>query len=231
MDLNRLYKLERKYGRYAIEDLMLYIVFANAIVFIIDFLMPATNLINKLMLYPDRVLKGDVWRLLTFLFVPPSDSIIWIVFALYFYYLVGTSLEDQWGSFRFNIYYLIGVLASIAAAFLAYATMPVFYGAYLPVAITPEHLNLSLFLAFAHLFPNFEVVIFFILPVKVKYLAWINWAFIIYSLIFNPLPIKFAAVASIVNYLIFFGSDIIKNIKLKRQVYKNRRRFRQAFKK
>ena len=231
MDLKWLYKIERKYGRYAIKDLMLYIVFANAIVFIIDYLMPSTNLIGKLMLYPDRVLKGEVWRILTFLLVPPSDSIIWIVFALYFYYLVGTSLEDQWGSFRFNIYYLIGVLASIAAAFLAYATMPVFFGVKASLPITPVHLNLSLFLAFAHLFPNFEVMIFFILPVKVKYLAWLNWAFIIFSIIVNPPPMKFAAVASVVNYLIFFSSDIIKKIKLKRQVYKNRRRFRQAFKK
>lgn len=226
-----LYKLEFRYRRYAIADLMKYIVILNATVFFINYLIPNTNLFQKLMLYPDRVLKGEVWRLISFLFVPDQLSPIWILFSLYFYYIVGSNLENQWGSFRFNIYYLIGVLATIAAAFIAYAISPVVAGVKLYIPITTMHLNLSLFLAFAHLYPNFEILIFFLIPVKVKYLAWFNWALIVFSLIFNPVTLKLAALASVLNYFIFFGKDIITMIKTKKLVYKNRKRFKQAYRK
>jgi len=211
-------KLERKYGRYAIRDLMTYIVILNAVVYVITLMLPDSNLYYKFSLNPALILKGEVWRLVTFLFLPPFEHPIWIVFTLYFYYLVGSNLEHQWGSFRLNLYYLIGVLSTIAASFIGFSTL------------SNEHLNLSLFLAFAHLFPNFELLIFFILPVKVKFLAWLEWAFIIISVIFFPLPLKLAAIASVVNYFLFFGSELKTTIKLRWQTYKNRREFRKAFK-
>lgn len=216
-------KLERKYRRYAISNLMTYIIALNAAVYVINLLIPQSNLYAKLALNPAMILRGEIWRLITFLFLPPSSSPIFIVFVLYFYYLVGSNLEYQWGSFRFNIYYLIGVLSTIAASFISYAITG--FG-----LVSPEHLNLSLFLAFAHLFPYFEVLLFFFIPIKVKYLAWFNWAFIVFALIFRPLPMKLAAIASVVNYFIFFGSDLITTIKLHIQTYKKRKRFREAFK-
>lgn len=216
-------KLERKYRRYAISNLMTYIIALNAVVYVINLLIPQSNLYAKLALNPAMILRGEIWRLITFLFLPPSSSPIFIVFVLYFYYLVGSNLEYQWGSFRFNIYYLIGVLSTIAASFISYAITG--FG-----LVSPEHLNLSLFLAFAHLFPYFEVLLFFFIPIKVKYLAWFNWAFIVFALIFRPLPMKLAAIASVVNYFIFFGSDLITTIKLRIQTYKKRKRFREAFK-
>lgn len=216
-------KLERKYRRYAISNLMTYIIALNAAVYVINLLIPQSNLYAKLALNPAMILRGEIWRLITFLFLPPSSSPIFIVFVLYFYYLVGSNLEYQWGSFRFNIYYLIGVLSTIAASFISYAITG--FG-----LVSPEHLNLSLFLAFAHLFPYFEVLLFFFIPIKVKYLAWFNWAFIVFALIFRPLPMKLAAIASVVNYFIFFGSDLITTIKLRIQTYKKRKRFREAFK-
>ena len=212
------HKLERRFGKYAIKDLMTYIVVINAVVFVLYMLVPNSNLYAKFALHPALVLKGEVWRLVTFLFLPPSSSPIWIIFTLYFYYMVGSNLENQWGSFRFNLYYLIGVICTILAAFIGFGY------------VSTEHLNLSLFLAFAHLFPNFEILIFFILPVKVKYLAWLNWAFIVISLIFNPLPLKLAAIASVVNYFLFFGPELISTMKLRWMTYKNRKRFRDAFK-
>jgi membrane associated rhomboid family serine protease len=162
-------------------------------------------------------MRGEIWRLITFLFLPPTMHPIWTIFALYFYYLVGSNLENQWGSFRFNLYYLIGVICTIIASFIGKGT------------VTTEHLNLSLFLAFAYLFPNFEVLLFFFIPVKIKYIAYLNWAFIVFSLIFNPLPMKLAAIASVVNFFIFFWSDLFTNLKLRRQTYKNRKRFKDAF--
>jgi len=223
IELKWINRLERKFRRYAISNLMTYIVILNAAVYVISYMIPNSNLFAKFSLIPALILKGEVWRLVTFLFLPPLTSPIWIIFTLYFYYLVGSNLENQWGSFRFNLYYLIGVLSTIAAAFIGFA-----FGSH--GIISTEHLNLSLFLAFAYLFPNFEVLLFFFLPIKVKYIAWLNWAFIVYSLILNPLPIKLAAVASVVNYFIFFGSDLITTLKLRRQTYKNRKRFRDAFK-
>ncbi len=215
--MNWVRKLERKFSRYAIRDLMTYIVVINAVVYVLEMLVPQRNLFMKFYLNPSLVMRGEIWRLITFLFLPPTMHPIWTIFALYFYYLVGSNLENQWGSFRFNLYYLIGVICTIIASFIGKGT------------VTTEHLNLSLFLAFAYLFPNFEVLLFFFIPVKIKYIAYLNWAFIVFSLIFNPLPMKLAAIASVVNFFIFFWSDLFTNLKLRRQTYKNRKRFKDAF--
>ncbi len=209
-------KLERKFGRYAIRDLMTYIVVLNAVVFGLTLFVPESNLMGKFILDPALVLRGEVWRLLTFIVIPPPTSLLWIVFALYFYYLVGSTLEQKWGSFRFNFYYLIGLIATIAAAFIG--RWPV----------TAVHLNLSLFLAFAYLFPDFEIRLFLLLPIKVKYLAWVNWLFLAFSVLFYPLPLKLTAAASVVNYFVFFGVDAITGFKTRRQVHQNRKRFRSA---
>jgi hypothetical protein len=197
---------------------MTYIIVLNAVVYLLDMFVPTSNLYGKFALMPANVLQGEVWRLITFLFLPPGTSPILIVFTLYFYYLVGSSLENQWGSFRFNLYYLIGVLSTIAASFIGF------------VPVSAVHLNLSLFLAFAYLFPHYEVLIFFILPIKVRYIAWFNWALILFSIVFSPLPWKVSAAASVVNYFVFFGSDLVKGMKVRWMTYKNRKRFRDAYK-
>ncbi|HPU00644.1 MAG: rhomboid family intramembrane serine protease [Firmicutes bacterium] len=204
-------KLERKYGRYALNNLIFYVIALNATVFILSYLSP--QLEELLILYPQRVLQGELWRLLTYIFIPPTYSPLWIIFVLYFYYLVGSGLEQAWGAFRLNLYYLLGMIGTTLAAFITGA------------GYTGAYINQSLFFAFAHLYPDFEVLIFFILPVKVKYLAWLNWAILGFTAIFLPLPYKLAAVAAVANYFIFFGPDIYRRIKLRRQVQANRRRF------
>jgi len=212
MLIKSLDRLERKFGRFAIKGLMIYITTGNLAVFILNFLMPSLNLTMKLMLIPSLVLKGEVWRLVTYIFIPPQSSIIFIIFALYFYYMIGNTLEREWGSFKLTVYYLIGMIGTTIAAFFTGAS-------------SSTYLNLSLFLAFAYLYPNFEILIFFVLPVKIKYLAWLNWAFILYTIIFESLSLKIAAIVSIANYLLFFGSDLIKWIKNRRNVYNNRKNF------
>ena len=127
--------------------------------------------------------------------------------------MIGSNLENEWGSFRFNLYYFLGMLGTTIATFITKG------------GATPTYINLSLFLAFAHLYPNFQVLLFFILPIKVKYLAWLNWIFIGYTIIFQSVPYKVAAIVSVINFLIFFGPDIISDIKLRRQVHKNRKQF------
>lgn len=205
-------KLERKFGRYAIKNLMTYIVILNAVVYMF-MMIPGVNIVDKLMLDPSLVLKGEIWRLVTYIFIPPSASPIFIVFVLYFYYIIGSNLENEWGSFRFNLYYFLGMIGTTIAAFITKG------------GATPTYINLSLFLAFAHLYPDFQVMLFFILPIKVKYLAWLDWIVIAYSVIFEPVPYKVAAVVSVINFLIFFGPDVVDGIKLKRQVRQNRKRF------
>lgn len=210
--MNFLDKLERKFGRYAVKDLMTYIVIGNAAVFIINYIMPFLNIPSKLALIPNYVFKGQVWRLITYIFIPPPTSIIFIFFALYFYYIIGKTLENLWGSFKLNMYYLVGMIGTTIAALLTGYS-------------DATHLNLSLFLAFAYLFPNYEILLFFILPVKIKYLAWLNWAFIAFRVLFGPVGQKIVAIVSVINFLLFFGPDIIRSIKNRRNVYINRRNF------
>jgi membrane associated rhomboid family serine protease len=191
---------------------MTYIVVGNLVVFMLDLVLPQLGIPGKLALIPSEVLKGQVWRLVTYIFIPPTYSIVFIFFTLYFYYIIGNTLEGLWGSFRLNVYYLAGMIGTtIAALITGYSDA--------------THLNLSLFLAFAHLFPNHEVLLFFFLPVKMKYLAWLNWAFIAITVIIAPLGGKIAAIVSVLNFLLFFGPDIIKGIRNRRNAYMKRKNF------
>ncbi len=206
-------KLERKYGRYAIKNLMYYIVVINAVVFILMMIDP-TAIFYKLALFPSLVLRGEIWRLVSYIFIPPTTmSPIFIIFVLYFYYMVGMGLEQEWGSFKFNIYYLVGMLGTTLAAFITGG------------GGTAVYLNMSLFLAFAYIYPDFEIRLFLLLPLKVKYLAYVYWFFIAVTLFTSPIPSKVAALVSIGNYFLFFGKDFYKDIRRRRQVQQNRKKF------
>lgn len=212
--MNWLDKLERRFGRFAIRNLMTYIVVMNGLVYALTYNQYGGMILGKLVLIPQLVLQGEVWRLITYIFIPPQTSLFWILFTLYFYYMIGNALEHEWGSFRFNIYYFTGILATTAAAFLT------------GFIATPVYLNLSLFLAFARIYPDFEILLFFVIPVKIKYLAMLNWVFITFTVITGPLPAKLFAVISIINYFLFFGKDILGRTKTSRQVYQRRQQFK-----
>ncbi len=199
-------KLERKFGQYAIPNLMTIMVFGMALVFLIDTFIAANPdyeyyLSDLLYFNKDLILQGEAWRVITFLFLPGDYSPLWIVFTLYFDWLVGKSLENEWGSFRFNVFYFLGAVGSIL-------------GGIITGWATNGYLNASLFLAFATLFPDFEILIFFILPVKVKYLGMLSAAALLYSLIVYPLPYKIAILISLINFLLFFGKDFYQRIRM-----------------
>src|SRR5665648_175947 len=168
MNYNRswLQKMDYKYGRHAISNLMRFIVFGMAFVFIADLVISSqtgSTLTSILVFDRNAIFAGQIWRLVSFVFIPPSSSILFIILSLYFYWLMGSAMEDEWGSFKFDIFYLCGVLGSIAAGLITgYATN--------------NYLNMSLFLAFALLFPEFKINLFFVLPIKVKYLAYLDAA-------------------------------------------------------
>lgn len=208
--------LDRKLGKYSIKNLMLYITILNGVAFILSFLDTEGTFIYKLMLIPAQVMKGEVWRLVTFLFIPPDTSPLFLLFTLYFYYMIGTTLEREWGSFKFNLYYLIGVLGTIGAAFITgfgFST----------------YLNLSLIFAFAYLYPNFQLLIFFFLPVKIKYLAIVYALFLVYNFRAVPLLGLITIAGSVLNFLLFFGKDIIASLTLRRKSHFNNKNFKEQF--
>lgn len=208
-----LYKLERKYGKYSIKNLMMYIIAFNAAVFILSAAGQSMDIIDKLTLSPEWVLKGEVWRLITYIFIPPDTQPIFIIFVLYFYYMIGSGLEHEWGSFKFNIYYFIGMLGTTIAAFIS------------GMGDTGVYLNLSLFLAFAYIYPDYEILLFFILPIKMKYLGWLDAILLGYTFCIGGLSVKLAIVAAMINFILFFGKGIMEHIGHRKNAYSNKIRF------
>jgi membrane associated rhomboid family serine protease len=218
--MNLLDKLERKFGRFAIKGLPLYIVSLNMFVFLLTLIQ--VEFLQYLILVPSLVLKGEVWRLVTYIFIPPQISysgIPWILFALYLYFIFASGLEHEWGSFKFNIYYFIGMLGTTVAAFI------------IPIPATSSFIDLSIFLAFAYLYPDYEIRIFMIIPVKVKYLGWLSWAYIIFQLIVYPWIGKLYVIIPILNFFLFFGKDIYIRYKTRGSSIYRKRKYREGYRK
>ena len=151
--------------------------------------------------------------MVTFLFLPPNSSPIWILFSLYFYCIIGNGLEGAWGSFRFNVFYLVGALAAILSGFLTGASVN-------------EYLNLSLFLAFAALYPEHQVLLFFVLPIKIKWLALLDLVYFALALVLGSWSVRAAVLLALVNILLFFGGPLVRNLKQQAGYWKTRQNFR-----
>lgn len=198
--MNWLNKLERKFGKYYIHNLMFYIVMITAFVYVLGIMSPDIGGMSNLVLLPGRVMQGEIWRLITFIFIPSNVgmmSIISMFFTLYLNYIAGSGLEQEWGGFKFNIYYLVSILVVIAVSFLTGAPA------------TAAAINLSLFLAFARVYPDLEFLLFFLIPVKVKWLAYLDVAIIFYNIIKGPtVGYVLIALTPLISFLIFFGKDL-----------------------
>lgn len=163
-------KLERKFGKYAIRGLMKYVVIVYAAGYITYFINP-TFYYEWLMLDIDKVLSGQVWRLISFLIQPiESNNVIITALMLYVYYSLGTSLERIWGSFRFNVFYFSGVLFNALAVVVIYLLVYAIAGYGISYPISLYYLNMSMFLAFAAIFPEIQFYLMFLIPVKAKYM-------------------------------------------------------------
>lgn len=187
--------LERRLLRVRIEPFFRYIVFTMAGVFVLQWLFPSFSLLSIMALDRAAILRGELWRLVSFLVVPPAQDLLQTALSLYFNFFIGTALESRWGPRRFLIYYLFGALSAVAAAFLSG------FG-------TNAFLNMSMFFAFALLNKDFQVLLFFILPVKMKWLAAVNALFFLASFTRGGLAEKAAILFSFVNLFLFFGGDI-----------------------
>lgn len=208
--MNWLNKLEHKIGRFAIPNLMRYLIGAYAIGFVIEMLNGSYLL--YLTLSPYHILHGQIWRLFTWILVPTESNILFLIIMAFFYYQLGSVLERTWGSFRFNVYIFGGMLFTILGAFLLYG----FYairgdgGANLSlqmsVGYTTDYINLSIFLAFAAMYPNMEVLLMFFLPIKMKWMALVYAVIIAYDLLVAEWGGRVAIIMSLMNFLIFFFS-------------------------
>lgn len=141
--------------------------------------------------------RHQYWRVVTFLFIPRSTSPLWFVFELMILWLVGNSLEGAWGAFKFNFYYFFGALCTIAVAFVT------------GVGFGNEFLNESLFLAFATLFPDYQLTLFFIVPIRAKWLGLLAGAFLAYQAFSGGFAMALAIGVAVGNYLLFFGGHLV----------------------
>ena len=191
------YKLERKYGRYAIHNLMYYMILFSGVGFLLNMFAP--GLIEAYFSLNARaLLQGQVWRVVTFLIQPFSTEIFYCLLSMYLYYMVGSTLERVWGAFRFNVYIFMGIIGHVLAALVIYAATGY------SVPMSTHYLYMSLFLAFAATFPDMEFLLFFVIPVKAKYLAILDSLYFLQALLFGGLAQRAEVILSLANFLIFF---------------------------
>lgn len=223
-------RLERRLGRFAIPHLMYYLIGLNIFGVVLNYLRP--ELFSQyLSLNAEAILHGQVWRIITFIIQPPdSSSLFWSVIMLYIYYLIGSQLERVMGTFKFNSYIFLGVILHVAAALIAYAITGISY------PIGTSYLYLSFFFIYAMAFPNAQFLLFFLLPIKGKWIAILDGFYFVWAIIQAFLPqyggqggvyglyygaAGIAAAVSLLNALIYYLS-LRDDFKLTAQRYKRR---------
>lgn len=191
-----------KHPRLGIPGLMRFIVIGNVLVYLLDaFSLSGARLASAWLSFSaPAILSGQVWRLITFVFVPYTyQGIFFFAITLYFYYFIGTALEREWGSNKFTIFYFFGVLLNILVGFLVGGA-------------SMYYVNMSMFFAFATLYPDLQFLLFFIIPVKAKWLAWFDagyFAFaIVQYLVGGHFLMALIPIVAVLNYLLFFAADI-----------------------
>lgn len=210
-------QLERRIGKFAIPNLTLLLVFGNCCVFLYSVVNQAG--VSEVILDPELVMQGEVWRLLTYVFVWTIFSgfttlgaigLMFFVCGMLLLWLMGSALESTWGTFRFNLYLLIGWFLNSAGAMIGYAI-----GLEGVPYIDPFYV--TILFAFATLYPDYQILVFFILPVKVKWIALISAFFMIIGFIdavaTSDYLLAVLIFVSIGNYLLFFHQEIWNYLK------------------
>lgn len=209
-------RFEKKFGKYAIRNLSLVLIICYACGYLFEMLYP--SLLSYLYLNPYEIIfHRQIWRLVTWLIVPPSSFDFFTLLMLYFYYSLGTTLERTWGTYRYNVYIFSGVLFTILGAFLLFAYTLIFggdagmalwgtYQGYSPLAsmFSTYYVNMSIFLAFAATYPNMQVLLFFFIPIKIKILGIIYGALLVFQFITGGVAVRFVIAASLMNFIVFF---------------------------
>ena len=204
-----------RHPKFGIPNLMLYIVIANALVWLFSLMDTSGVLVQVLAFSPYHILRGQVWRLFSFALLPFTYSYLTLI-SFYFYYFIGRTIEKEWGSGKFTIYFLFGLVLTVLYGFIVYFaesagadeltkqlvswTVASQVGAY--------YIYLSMFFTFATLYPDMQVLLFFIIPVKMKWLGLLDLAFFIYAVVTTPFPYALLPVVAVLNYLIFCGYSL-----------------------
>lgn len=194
--MNFMDKLEQKFGRYAIHNLPAIIVALYAAGYLVELMMP--ELLSYLTLRPDLILQGQIWRIISWILVPPQSADLFTILMLYFYFSLGRTLEYTWGAFRFNVYIFSGIIFTVIGAFLLY-----FFGHTIGYFST-YYINMSIFLAFALTYPNHQVLLYFLIPIKMKWMGLIYGFFIVVSMLQGGWTVRVSILASLMNFIIFF---------------------------
>lgn len=235
-------KLEKKFGKYAINNLMVYLLIGYGIGYLLYFGERFTGVgyLNWLRLEPYFILHGQIWRLFTWIVIPPDTSVIWAIIMFILYYQLGTALENTWGAFRFNVYIFGGMLFTVLGAFITYAIYGPSFVGFIGAITSTYYINLSIFLAFSVCFPDMQVMLYFIIPIKMKwmsifYLVIIGYqvaTYLYHGMFFAAIPI----IASLLNFLIFYLStrnmqrfnpkDIHRRAEFRRQATPPRTQYR-----
>ncbi len=197
-------RLESRFGRWAIPNLTAVIIAGQVLLYLLQRIGAAQNggidALAKIYLVPSLVIQGEVWRLLTFAFVPPATNLLFAAFGWWLFYRFGTTLEQHWGTVRYNTFLWLGYFANVGATFFAWML-----GA--DVVASNVFLYMTVFLAFARLVPNFVLHIYFVLPIQIRWLALIAWIGYGYGLIVGDWMARMLILASVTNYLVFFGRE------------------------
>ena len=228
--MNFLQKLEKKIGKYAIRNLTRYIIIAYVIGYFITMIsvMTNVNLALWISLNPRLILQGQIWRLVSWVLIPPSNISILTVIMLICYYQLGTLLERVWGAFYYNVYIFFGLITTVIGAFIMY-----FCGGALIIDLTggtlfsTYYVSLSIFLGFAMTFPEERMLLFFFIPIKIKYLAIFDVAYLTYLMIVGGWGTRVLILSSLASTIIFFIMTRSSKFKRGRAAAKDKKRARE----
>ena len=197
---NWLDKMERRFGRYAIRNLTMYLLAGYAIGYLLSFTMP--QLLTYFTLEPALILKGQVWRLLSWVIIPPNDNIIFVIVMMLLYYSLGNTLESYWGAFRYNVYIFSGILFTVIGAFIVNGLIGGITG--FGSLYSTYYINMSIFLACASIMPDYQLLLYGIIPIKMKWLAILDVVLLAVDAVQGGLIIRIVIIASLLNFIIFF---------------------------
>lgn len=193
----------RKHPRFGIPNLMKYVCIANVVFWLLAVVNPI--LYGYLSFDPYLVLHGQVWRIVTFALYPPSTGMLAFI-AFYFYYWIGSTLEQYWGTAKFDVYFFSGILLTLLYGFLIYFITGI------RIQLNAEYIYLSMFFSFAAMFPDMQVLLFFIIPIKMKWLALVDAAFFILEIIRMPFPVNLLPAVAVLNFFVFCGGELLRQL-------------------
>lgn len=233
-------KFEKKFGKYAIENLTLFIIAAYVIGYVLLMLDSRYdwNIMVYLSLDPYSILHGEIWRLFTWILIPPSTLDFFTIIMLFFYYSIGTALERTWGAYRYNVYVFSGMGFTILSSFLylgylyltgadaaAISMSTLVYS----LSFSTYYINLSIFLAFAATYPDAQVLLMFVIPVKMKWMAILDIILLVVEFFAGAVAVKFVVGAALLNFAVFYFTGRNMSHMTPKQI-KRRSEFRQEVK-